>query len=293
MARFVFSAFADEAGDSLEEQILALKENGIGYIEPRNIGGKPILSLTVDELTALREALDKNGIKTGSLGSPIGKFPISEDFSKHLSDFDKALRACEILGTKNMRMFSFFVPRDALEENRDEVLRRMNTLLSLANKCGIHLCHENESGIYGQMPTEVTDLLTNVKGLYGIFDPANYRMNDGDVMEGIRATLINLGYLHIKDAIYESQTITPAGEGEGKIGEIIDIVNEATDDLIYLTVEPHLHIFSAYKMIDEHELRGKYQFNSNREAFDFAVKALENLMIKHGYRKDENNIWQK
>lgn len=293
MARFVFSAFADEAGDSLEEQISALVDNGIGYIEPRNIGGKPILSLTVEELKAVREALDKNGIKTGSLGSPIGKFPISEDFSLHLSDFDKALRACDILGTKNMRMFSFFVEQDKLEENRDEVLRRMNTLVSLAHKLDIRLCHENESAIYGQMPEEVADLLTNVKGLYGIFDPANYRMNNADVYEGIKATLINLGYLHIKDAIFETQCITPAGEGEGKIGEIIDIVNEATDELVYLTVEPHLHIFSAYKMIDEHELKGKYQFNSNREAFDFAVRALENLMIKHGYRKDEFGIWQK
>ena len=293
MARFVFSAFADEAGESLEEQIAALNENGIRYIEPRNIGGKPILSLTEEELAKIKNAFDENGIKVGSLGSPIGKFPIDEDFSHHLCDFDKALEVCEILGTTNMRMFSFFVGQDSLKEKRDEVLRRMNTLVCLAKKRGIRLCHENESGIYGQMPEQVTDLLTNVRGLYGIFDPANYRMNNADVMEGIKATLINLGYLHIKDAIYESQTITPAGEGEGRIGEIIDIVNEATDDLIYLTIEPHLHIFAAYSMIDEHELKGKYKFSSNREAFDFAVKAFEQLMIKYGYRKDENGIWEK
>ena len=32
MAQFVFSAFADEAGSSLDEQIAALVENGIKYI---------------------------------------------------------------------------------------------------------------------------------------------------------------------------------------------------------------------------------------------------------------------
>ncbi len=293
MAKFVFSAFADEAGASLSEQIAALKENGIGYIEPRNIGGKPILTLSEEELKEVRRTLDENGIRVNSLGSPIGKFPINEDFSHHLSDFDKALTACEILGTKNMRMFSFFVSQDALAESRDEVLRRMRTLVEIARKRGIRLCHENESAIYGQMPKEVYDLLTNVEGLYGIFDPANYRMNNGDPIEGIKATLLNLAYLHIKDAIYEKQCITPAGEGEGQIGEVIDIVNEATDEIVYLTLEPHLHLFAAYKDIDEHELKGKYDFNNNREAFDYAVKALEELMTSRGYRKDENGIWTK
>jgi hypothetical protein len=33
MARFVLSAFADEAGKTLDEQILALKENEIDYID--------------------------------------------------------------------------------------------------------------------------------------------------------------------------------------------------------------------------------------------------------------------
>ena len=100
MAKFVLSAFADEAGDSLAEQIDALKANGIGYIEPRNIDGKGIIKLTKEELEHVRAELDKNGIKVGSLGSPIGKYPIVEPFENHLEDFKKALDACDILGTK-------------------------------------------------------------------------------------------------------------------------------------------------------------------------------------------------
>ena len=42
MASFRISAFADEASDKLEGQILALKRNGIGYIEPRNASGNNI-----------------------------------------------------------------------------------------------------------------------------------------------------------------------------------------------------------------------------------------------------------
>ena len=293
MAKFVLSAFADEAGDSLDEQIAALKANEIGFIEPRNINGKAILSIPEDELYSIKKELDANGIKVGSLGSPIGKYPIDEPFDIHLEDFEKALAACKILGTTKIRMFSFFVGQDRLEEKKDEVIRRLKILTRRAKEEGIRLCHENESAIYGQMPKEVDEILTLVPDLGAIFDPANYRMNNADVYDGIKATLKNFAYMHIKDAIFDSQEIVPAGEGEGKIGEIIDIINEHTDDVVYLTMEPHLHIFSAYKDIDEHELKGRYTFNNNRESFDFAVNALKKLLVKYGYRKDENNQWIK
>ena len=293
MAKFILSAFADEAGTSLDEQIAALKRNDIVYIEPRNINGKPILTLTDEELALVKSELDKNGIKVNSLGSPIGKYPINEPFEKHLVDFYRALEVCKALGTDKMRMFSFFTKQDELTKYRDEVLARLNEMCRIAKEHDIILCHENESEIYGQNPQEMLDLMKNVEGLKGIFDPANYRMNDCDVMAGIDATLVNLAYLHIKDAIYESQIIVPAGDGEGKIAEILDIVNKATDDVVYLTLEPHLFLFDAYKLIDNHELKGKYTFSNNRESFDFAVNALKNLLIENGYKKDENNVWKK
>ena len=293
MAKFVFSAFADEAGSTLEEQISTLKDNGIGYIEPRKIDGKGILELSREELLSIKKALDENGIKVNALGSPIGKYPIKDDFETHLLDFEKALTACEVLETENIRMFSFFTTPEERKTRREEILRRLTYMVNLAEKRGIRLCHENESLIYGEQPDEVRDLLRSIPGLYGIFDPANYRMNDADVMDGIDATLINFGYMHIKDAIFETQTIVPAGEGEGKIGEIIDVINENVDDTVYLTLEPHLHVFDAYKDIDEHELRGKYSFDTGREAFDFAVVALEKLLTDRGYRKDGQNQWIK
>ena len=293
MANFILSAFADEAGTTLDEQIAALKRNDIFYIEPRNINGKPILTLTDDELIKVKEKLDENGIKVNSLGSPIGKYSIKDDFDTHLADFHRAIEICKLLGTDKMRMFSFFVEQNELSEYRDEVIRRLNTMVKLAEENGIKLCHENESDIYGQNPEEMRDLMNNVHGLYGIFDPANYRMNGCDVIDGIYATLLNLAYLHIKDAIYESQVIVPAGDGEGQIAEVLNIVNDATDDTIYLTLEPHLFLFDAYKLIDNHELKGKYTFSNNSESFDFAANALKKLLHDCGYEKDEKGIWKK
>ena len=291
MAKFVLSAFADEAGSALAEQIKALKENEIDYIEPRNIEGKNLLTLSEDELSSIKKEFDKNGIKVNSLGSPIGKYPIDKPFDDHLVDFKKALRACEIFDTKNMRVFSFYVDQDKLKENRNEVISRLSELVRIASCRGIRLCHENESKIYGQMPSEVRDILLSVEGLYGVFDAANYRMNDGDIDQGIEATLIRLGYIHIKDAIFSEQMIVPAGEGEGKLREVLDRVDKATNEVIYLTLEPHLHIFDAYKDIDEHELRGKYSFKTNREAFDFAANTLKSLLRSLGFERNGANEW--
>ena len=293
MAKFILSAFADEAGTALDEQIAALKRNGISFIEPRNINGKPILTLTDEELYEVKARLDENGIKVNSLGSPIGKYPINEPFDKHLVDFKRAIEVCKILGTDKMRMFSFFTKQTELVKYRDEVINRLNRMCEIASEAGITLCHENESEIYGQNPKEMLDLMQSVNGLKGIFDPANYRMNNCDVMEGIKATLVNLAYLHIKDAIYDSQIIVPAGDGEGRIPEVLDIVNAATDGVIYLTLEPHLFLFDAYKLIDNHELKGKYTFNNNSESFDFAANALRSLLKENGYRQENNGAWIK
>ena len=291
MAKFVLSAFADEAGNSAEEQINALVENEISYIEPRNIDGKGILSLTDDELRIFKSKLDENGIKVNSLGSPIGKYPIDKPLEDHLIDLKKAFNACKLLNTDKIRMFSFFVEQNALKENRDEVVRRLRIMADMADSEGILLCHENESRIFGQNPSEVKDILTAVPSLGAIFDAANYRMNDCDVIDGINATFINLAYLHIKDAIFSEQAIVPAGEGEGQLEKILDTVDKHTDEVVYLTLEPHLMLFEAYKSIDEHALKGHHVFNNNREAFDFAANSLKGLLTKLGFRKDENNQW--
>lgn len=291
MARFVLSAFADEAGSSIEEQIAALKENGIDYIEPRNIGGKGILTLTDEEVLEIKAKLDEAGIKVGSLGSPIGKYNISDPFEPHFEDTKRAVEICKLLDTENIRMFSFFTEGKPLSEVKDEVIARLKKMVAYGKENGIRFCHENESRIYGQMPSEVRELLTAIPDMYGIFDAANYRMHDADVIDGIGATLIRPAYLHIKDAIYKEQTIVPAGEGEGRLSEVINAADEAIDGVVFLTLEPHLKVFDAYKDIDKHELKNKYVFATNREAFDFAANALKKLLKDNGYERNGNNEW--
>lgn len=293
MASFVLSAFADEASKTVEGQIAALKRNGIPHIEPRGLNGKSVMDLTDAEVTAYAEALKAEGITTYSFGSPIGKYGIDEDFDAYLPTVRRALEITRLLGAENMRAFSFFVTQDRLAECKDEVLRRMGVMLDMAREAGICLCHENESRIYGQMPDQVEELLLAFPDLYSVFDAANYRMNDADVDRGIAVSMIRPRYAHIKDAVFSERAIVPAGEGEGKIGELIDVLDRQMDGTVVLTIEPHLAVFDGYSKIDTHTLKGKYTFESNDQAFDAAVTAIKTVLKNKGYKEGEGHVWTK
>ena len=74
-------AFADEAGNKLEEQIAALVENGIPYLEMRGVNGKNVADLTPTEAKDICDRLAENGLRVWSLGSPAGKTKLSDDFA--------------------------------------------------------------------------------------------------------------------------------------------------------------------------------------------------------------------
>ena len=282
MAKFLLSAFADEAGEDLALQIAALKRNGFRCIEPRSVNGN-MVKKTDEEIYAIAKQLDEAGITVPSLGSPIGKFDITKDFEEHLIEFRRALRACELLGAKRMRIFSFFVAQDQLAQYRDEVMRRMSILLEEADRAGVLLCHENESKIYGQNPEQVEDLLTTLPTLKGIFDAANYVRHDLDPIKGFEATAKSLEYVHIKDALFSDHSMVPAGEGDGQYKEILKRVDAMTDRTVVLTLEPHLYTFQAYKSIDTLELKHRRVFRTADEAFDCAADALKNILAEIGH----------
>lgn len=293
MAEFVLSAFADEASKTLEGQINALRRNGIPHIEPRGLEGRSVMDLTDEEVIAYRDALKNAGITTYSFGSPIGKYDIDADFDAYLPTVRRALEITKLLGAENMRMFSFFVPQDRLGECKDEVFRRIGIMLDMAREAGVRLCHENESKIYGQMPNEVALLLDAFPDLYSVFDAANFRYNDADIDRGIEVSMRRPAYAHIKDAVYEPRAIVPSGEGEGKIGDLIDALDRTVGGRVTLTVEPHLAIFDGYSKIDTHTLKGKYTYESNDAAFDAAVTALKKILTDKGYKEGADHVWKK
>ena len=110
MAQFKLSAFADEIDMDLAVQIEVLKTHDIHYIEMRGVNGKNVADLTVAEAIAIKTQLDAAKMEISAIGSPIGKIGITEPFEEEKKRFLHVMAIAKILGTKNIRMFSFFIP---------------------------------------------------------------------------------------------------------------------------------------------------------------------------------------
>ena len=275
-------AFSDEASGSLEGQIAALRRNGISYMEIRNVDGKNIKDITLERAGEIKQILDENQIKVWSIGSPIGKVDIDTDIDEYMQVVCHILEIAKILECDRIRMFSFFKAYDKSEKVM-EYLKKMVEKAALYN---IKLCHENEKDIFGDTAERNLQILENVPGLYYIYDPANFLQIGEDAKKTLSLLADKAEYFHIKDVISKTGQLVPAGEGDGRISELI----ESIDSDKVLTLEPHLTIFAGYAAIDSTEMKNKYTFESNDAAFDAAVVALKGLLAKAGYKETEGGF---
>ena len=84
MSNFIISGFADEIDKNVKIQFDHLNKLGMSYYEPRFIEDKNISELNEDEAKFLKSQMDEYGIKASSIGSPIGKIKITDDFEPHM-----------------------------------------------------------------------------------------------------------------------------------------------------------------------------------------------------------------
>jgi len=243
MQTFILSGFADEAGKSIERQMDVLEKNGLNMIEMRAVDGGPVIEKTADELRIIKEKMDKRGFSVSSIGSPVGKSPVLEDFEIAKATFHKAVNAALTLGTKYVRAFSFYLPKECDPMMyADEVIRRMKELVKIAEANGIIYSLENESGIFTDIPSRCLYVMENIEspGLKMAFDPGNFIFNSTkpypDAYELLKKYI---AYFHVKDATYDPRRFVPAGEGDSNMGSLLAAVYADGFNGV-LSLEPHL-----------------------------------------------------
>lgn len=273
-------AFADEANAMIDGQITAMRRNGLAGLEIRNVDGTNITDISLEKAREVRRQLDDQGLVTWSLGSPIGKQKIAKDFAPELDRFKHTLELAHELGSENIRLFSFFMPKG---ENpaiyRNEVIDRMGQFVDAARGSGVNLCHENEKGIYGDIADRCLDLHQQLPELKGIFDPANFVQCNDDTMRGWALLKDHIYYLHIKDALL-SGDVVPAGHGAGNVKYIVKEFLAKGGRA--MTVEPHLRIFAGLKELEENGDMGaigkQFTYPTADAAFDAACNALKAVL---------------
>jgi sugar phosphate isomerase/epimerase len=242
MSTFILSAFADEISPHLEEQISVLLQNEIYYLEFRDLENKSIIDYSPAEIRAVSARLRDAGIGVSALGSPIGKISIDDPFPPHLDRFKKAIETAGILGSPNIRMFSFFIPKGADPDRyRAAVMERWHAFRQTAEGSGLSLLHENEKGIFGETPERCLDLIRTMDSplIRATFDPANFVQCGVETYPHAYEILKEyITYVHIKDARRDG-TVVPAGQGDGRLARILRAMHSSGYQG-FLSIEPHL-----------------------------------------------------
>lgn len=274
------SAFIDEYSDELDVQIEALKRYGIEYVELRHCNGKNVADFTTEDIMTIKNAFDKAGIKVSAIGSPLGKIAIEGDIDAHLVVARRIFAMANVLGVKNIRMFSFYLPAGSNPKDyREQVISNLQKLIDVADEYGVVLCHENEAAIYGESPENCLDLLEYFGGkLKCVFDMGNFVLDGYEPYpHAFNMLKEHIEYFHIKDALYQG-AIVPAGVGEASIKDILkDYTTNYSKD-VCVTIEPHLQTFAGLNALVGKAFENPYKYENQQVAFDDDVEKFRELI---------------
>lgn len=282
--KWVLSAFADEAADAAADQVAALTEAGLSWIDPRSVDGTNICELPADRAKAFKQQLDDAGIRVSMFGSPIGKTDVTDELQIELNRLEHLAVMREILDASAVRMFSFYnktgLPRDQWKQRAFE---KLTVLRDRADELGLVLYHENETEVYGDHPDQIMELaeLRDGKSFKLIYDFANYQRTGVEPWANWQRLKPVTDCFHFKDQKANGDHV-PIGQGATQAKRIVaDAAASGWDGPC--TVEPHLYMSDAVLATNVHgrgdtSLEGK----SREELFAIAAAQAKAMLVEVG-----------
>ena len=272
------SGFADEINMDLSKQIQVLNKLGIHHVEMRGVNGKGLVEYSVNEAKEIKKQLTDSGIQLSSVGSPIGKIKITDDFAPHMELYKHTVEIAHEMETPYIRMFSFFMPEnESYEPYRGKVMDQMGQFVDYAKSNNIILLHENEKDIYGDMADRCLELMKEFYGEHfkAVFDFANFVQCKQDTLAAYEMLKPYIAYIHIKDALWSDGSVVPAGYGDGNVEKILTMLKDSGYQG-FLSLEPHLADFAGFSALEQSAVEKKKL--SGEESFIIACEALRKIL---------------
>ena len=279
MEQIVLSGFSDEIAPELDIQLAAIREWGLSHIELRAADGVNVSDFSTEKGKEVKNKLAGAGVSVSSIGSPIGKIGIEEDFAPHLEKLKRTLEIQKELGAPYLRMFSFYIPQGrAPEDFREEVLDRVGRMAEEAAAWDSVLLHENEKGIYGDNAPRCKELLDAFYGPHfkAVFDFANFVQVGQQTLPAYELLKPYVEYVHVKDAQWGTGAVVPAGQGDGHVKDILtDLIGGGWKG--FLSLEPHLTDFAGLAALEQDpQKRGSAL--DGKSAWKLALDSLKEIL---------------
>ena len=280
MGNIILSAFSDEYATDFDSQLEGMRSFGIKHIELRHCNGKNVSEMSAAEVKEAKKKLDSYGICVSAIGSPLGKIKLDEDIDGHLKTAQKIFETANAMETEFVRVFSFYAPDGRnITDMRDEAFFALEKLVLLARRYKITLCHENEAEIYGAVPSrckEITDFFGGE--IKCVFDMGNFVLEGvSPFPEAYEILKDNIAYFHIKDSL-SAGFIVPPGKGEASIKEILDAHKVYSNTDFFVSLEPHLQLFSGLNSLVGRSFENPYKYDDQKSAFTDAVNKFKELI---------------
>ena len=267
------SAFGDEAAIDFEEQLQILQRLNIPLVDIRAAWTVNCSQFTDDHIRRIRDLCARYEIQVSCMGSPVGKSPIQDPSEIEIERLKRVGGTAHRLGTRNIRIFSFYPTSDIDDAALQLCIERLRKLCEIAAGHDLQLLMENEKGVFGDIPVRCLEIMRVVDSprLRFIWDPANFvhcgAVNQVDSWWDDLHPYI--GYIHIKDGLLADKSVKIAGEGDGQVPELLARLQETSYEGV-LSLEPHL-------------IKARHSSGfSGAAGMEAAVGALRDLMAAAG-----------
>jgi sugar phosphate isomerase/epimerase len=231
LPRLALAVIGDEIGPSLDEMISFSAENGVHRLDMRTVAGRNLLGMTLEEVRAIRQKLDRAGIEVPTFVSPVLKWPAPE---KATSDgkvdfaFDPAkcpasdplahaFDVADALGASRLRVFSYlrypgYRPQD--------LMPAVDRLMAFAERHDVVAEMENEPvcnvGSVGELAAFFASLpAPKPRRLRPLVDIGNgWSMGAPPSDSEIALLAPSVDQIHLKDRDMAARRIVPLGDGD-------------------------------------------------------------------------------
>ena len=174
----IITTIGDEIGITLKEQIEALKEVNIKYIEIRKINNMYLWEYSNEQIKNIKEEFEKNEIKVITIDTPIGKKKNSFNYNENKELLDKYIKIANIFEAKYLRIFSD-VGKTSDIKSIKEVLKEMSNI-TIKNK--INVLIENEKNTYAEDISTCNKLIDGDNNLFILYDIENAYSRGYDIL---------------------------------------------------------------------------------------------------------------
>jgi len=228
------------------------------HVEVRVVDGVNVANLNDEQVIRVKREVESRGLFVSAIASPVFKCALDpsrkvetgdtfgqeeESVESHFAKLGRVIEIARMLGTRNIRIFSFWRESDPLAY-REEIVGHLKKAAAIAEEAGVLLLLENEPACNGGFAEEVGAIVRAVgsNALKALWDPGNEAYGGRRAFpEGYNHVKDVLAHVHLKDAYIGSDgkpRCVPLGSGNVPlIAQFRALAADGYDGLF--TIETH------------------------------------------------------